>query len=90
MTPHVNGQAGKQGVIDLQRRIGKIRRHATALQKAVEDRNERIRQLKAENRRFRELAKELYELADRGLMELDDDDFRRIVDEAEKLGVTHG
>lgn len=40
--------------------------------------------------RLRELAKELYKLADRGLMELGDDDFRRIVDEAERLGVTDG
>lgn len=40
--------------------------------------------------RYRELAKELFKLADRGLMELDDDDFHRIVEEAEKLEVTHG
>ena len=47
-----------------------------------------IEELEAENARLREFAKELFKLADRGLMELDDDDFRRIVDEAEKLGVT--
>ncbi len=49
-----------------------------------------MRRLRDENRRLRELAKKLFKLADRGLMELGDDDFRRIVDEAEKLGVTDG
>lgn len=44
-------------------------------------------ELEAENAKLLELAKELFKLADRGLMELGDDDFRRIVDEAEKLGI---
>lgn len=46
-----------------------------------------VRALKAENVKLRELAKELFKLANRGLMELDDDGFRRIVEEAEELGV---
>lgn len=49
-----------------------------------------IKALDDYSERMHELAKELFRLADRGLMELDDDDFRRIVDDAEKLGVTDG
>lgn len=73
---------------ELQRKIDNQRKQLAGMQGAI------IR-LKGEVAagaldRYRDLAKELFKLADRGLMELDDDDFRRIVDEAEKLGVTDG
>lgn len=67
-------------ITELRRKVARQAKQLKEVQMALERRNRTLD-------RYRELAKELFKLADRGLMELDDDDFRRIVDEAEKLGV---
>ena len=78
-------------ITELRRKVANQARQLKEVQMALERRNQG--ELKARWQRtldrYRELSKELFKLADRGLMELDDD-FRRIVDEAEKLGVTDG
>jgi len=79
-------------ITELRRRVANQSKQLKAVQTALERRNQG--EMKARWRRaldrYRVLAKELFKLADRGLMELGDDDFRRVVDEAEKLGVTDG
>ena len=81
-----------QEIFELHRKVADQSHQLKEVQTALERRNQgefKARWQRALDR-YRELAKELFKLADRGLMELDDDDFRRIVDEAEKLGVTDG
>lgn len=79
-------------ITELRRKVANQSHQLKEVQMALERRNQgelKARWQRTLNR-YRELAKELFKLADRGLMELDDDDFYRIVDEAEKLGVTNG
>ena len=81
-----------QEIFELHRKVADQSHQLKEVQTALERRNQgefKARWQRALDR-YRELAKELFKLADRGLMELDDDDFCRIVDEAEKLGVTDG
>lgn len=79
-------------IAELRRKVANQSHQLKEVQAALERRNQG--ELKAKWQRamdgYRELAKELFRLADRGLMELGDDDFRRIIDEAEKLEVTDG
>lgn len=79
-------------ITELRKKVANQAAQLKAVQMALEKRNQD--ELKARWQRtldrYRVLAKELFKLADRWLMELDDDDFRRIVEEAEKLGVTDG
>lgn len=77
-------------IAELRRKVANQSHQLKEVQTALERRNQGEMKARWQRTldRYREFAKELYELADRGLMELDDDDFRRIVDEAEKLGVT--
>jgi dynactin complex subunit len=79
-------------IAELRKKVADQSHQLTEVQMALERRNHgelKARWQRAMDR-YREFAKELFKLADRGLMELDDDDFYRIIEEAEKLGVTDG
>lgn len=79
-------------ITELRKKVANQAAQLKAVQMALEKRNQDELKARWQRKlyRYRELAKELFKLADRWLMELDDDDFRRIVEEAEKLGVTDG
>lgn len=79
-------------ITELRRRVANQSRQLKAVQVALEKRNQGELKARWQRKldRHHKLAKELFKLADHGLMELDDDNFHRIVDEAEKLGVTNG
>ena len=79
-------------ITELRRRVANQSRQLKAVQVALEKRNQGELKARWQRKldRHHKLSKELFKLADHGLMELDDDDFYRIVDEAEKLGVTNG
>lgn len=55
MTKHINGQAGKQGVTDLQRRIACLRRRIRELEECVKRRNDEIHELRVANAKLRVL-----------------------------------
>lgn len=64
MTKHINGQAGKQGVTDLQRRIACLRKRIGELEECVKRRNDEIHELRVANAKLRELVKDMGELLD--------------------------
>ena len=77
-------------IAELRRKVADQAAQLKAVQTALERRNQGEMKARWQRKldRYRELAKELYKLADHGLMELGDDKFHRIVDEAERLGVS--
>lgn len=57
---HVGGTAGKKGTEAMQHRINVLRKNITRLENVVVERNDRIRQLRADNAKLRELCAGLW------------------------------
>lgn len=66
---HYGGYAGKQGTLDMQRKIAHLGRVIHDKQRDAEKRNEQIRQLKTENAKLRELVRDMWFWSYKGYMD---------------------